>query len=362
MKNEIVFFINNMNHGGAAKMLNFVADISHSIFDRVIIVSSYKPILEENKRAGIRYINLDIKTNGQPMWRIPAIRKIRETVKALDAQYVCGWASEMAFMVRAATLGLNYTIISAERNDPYMLPYYWRILERWTYKHSDYAFFQLEKAKAYYGKGAAKKNFVIPNPYIPTITVAAMPIEKRKKTIIGAGRFQAQKGFDVLIKAFAAVYVKHPEYKLLIYGEGPLENRYKQLAKEMGILDVLEIPGYVKNFTQAVANEGIYVLSSRFEGIPNSLIEAMSTGIPTVSTDCSPGGPDFLTNHGERGLLVKVEDVDGLADSILYLIEHPIEANALGEKGKEVIEMLKEDVIRQKWVNAFVEIKEVQVK
>lgn len=357
MNNEIIFFINTMNHGGAAKMLSYVVGICKHVFDGVTIVSCYNDIKEERKINGIKYIDLGIQAGDMPTWRFSAIRKIRRVVKTVDAKYVCGWASEMAFMVRAATLGLKNTIISAERNDPYMLPFYWRILELWTYKNSNYTFFQLEKAMCYYGKGMATKSFVIPNPYILEDKVVNIAGEDRKKTIVGAGRFREQKGFDVLIKAFANVYAKHPEYKLVLYGEGPLENSYRQLAEEFGIQDAFEMPGYVNHFTATVADEGIYVLSSRFEGIPNSLIEAMSTGIPTVSTDCSPGGPDFLTNHGERGLLVKVDDVDGLSESLLYLIEHPLEAKTFGEKGKEVIEMLKESVIRQKWEDAFMRIK-----
>lgn len=362
MGNNIVFFVNTMNYGGAAKMLTYVADICRNIFDGVTIVSCYNDINEENKREGMTYINLGIKAGGIPTWRIPAMIKIRRMVKKLNAQYVCGWASEMAFMVRTATIGLSNTIISAERNDPYVLSYFWKVLEHWTYKNSDYAFFQLEKAMVYYGDAVSKKSFVIPNPFISNFPVSNIRNRNRNKTIVSAGRFREQKGFDVLIKAFAKVYKNHPDYKLIIYGEGPLESQYKQLAKELGVANALLLPGYINNLEKDIVDEGIFVLSSRFEGIPNTLIEAMSTGIPTVSTDCSPGGPDFLTNHGERGLLVKVDDVDGMANALTYLMDHEEEASALGLKGLEVVEMLEEKKITTMWRNAFLEIKDKQLK
>lgn len=333
-------------------MLSYVAGICLSAFHKVTIVSAYKEIKEEYKHPKINYVDLGIHATGLPTWRFSAIMKIRQAVKDLDAKYVCGWASEMAFMVRVATLGMDRVVISAERNDPYTLPFIWKLLEKWTYRKSDYAFFQLDKARDFYGSSMQCKSFVIPNSFVPSTKLLAYAGE-RKKTIVSAGRFQDQKGFDVLIKAFAKVFAVHPAYKLIIYGEGPLDNEYRKLADELGVSEAMELPGYTKDFESEVYDEGVFVLSSRFEGIPNSLIEAMSTGIPTVSTDCTPGGPDFLTNHGERGLLVKVEDVDGLASSILYLIENKAAAEEIGEKGKEVINLLDEKKITSMWIETL---------
>ena len=102
-----------------------------------------------------------------------------------------------------------------------------------------------------------------------------------------------------------------------------------------------------------VRKEGIFVLSSYYEGIPNSLIEAMSVGIPCVATNCTPGGPRFLTKNGERGILIPIKDVNAMTTSLLTMIEDKELANHYGEKGLEVIEDLQESKISRMWENAF---------
>ena len=261
--------------------------------------------------------------------------------------------SDYVFKARLATLGINnIKFVGAERGGPYTLPSKWVKLVSWAYKQCDYCVFQLHKQGAFFGAEVLKKSFVIPNPYIPLCDVSPST-EERRKTIVSTGRFEYQKGFDVLIKAFVKIHSKHPEYRMVLYGSGPLLEDYKDIALSLGISQYIDYPGYVKNVAESIKPHGIFVLPSRFEGIPNALIEALSTGIPTISVDCTPGGPDFLTEHGMRGLLLKVNDVDGTANAINYMIENPLKASEYGKKGREVISNLEPSLIANQWENAF---------
>ncbi len=351
---KITFIINTMNVGGAAKMLNFVANLCSDLFSNVTLISMFEKnkLFTENKR--IKNVNLGIKTGG-PLWRLNAVSAMRKAIKTEDADIVCAFVSDVAFYARLATLGMKSVFISAERGDPYSLPSVWQKLVRFSYSRSDYCFFQLEQARDFFGKKVAEKSFVIPNSYTATENVEPFYGE-RKKTIVSVGRFENQKGYDVLIDAFAIIHNDFPDYRLILYGDGSKKEAYRSQVESLGLSDCVDFPGYINNAAARIREDGIFALPSRFEGIPNSLIEALSVGVPTVSSDCTPGGPHFLTRGGERGLLVPVGDADALADAIIRLIKDKELAQKLSELGPLVKDELKPEVISEMWINAFTKI------
>lgn len=353
---KILIVCGALDYGGAGKIIKFVANY---LVKRGWNISVYSLRQKERSKALDKKINhigkdgLVDKRFKFLHWRLDELYQIRVVAKKEKPDIICAFVSDCVFMTRLATLGLRkFKFVSAERGDPYTLPQKWVKPVAWAYKHSDYCIFQLSKQGRFFGTDVMKRSFVIPNPYIPLCETTSFKGE-RNKTIVGAGRFDHQKGFDVLIKAFAKVYAKHSDYRLILFGSGPLLDEYKLLSDELSISQVVEYPGYVDNIAEAIKYEGIFVLPSRFEGIPNALIEALSTGIPTVSADCTPGGPDFLTDHGRRGVLVAVEDVDGTANAIINLIENPIQASKIGEKGREIIKDLEPSIIAAQWESAF---------
>ncbi len=353
---RIVFVINSLKIGGAAKMIQFVASNVSVLFDDVTMVSiydskSYGDLPDTINRA-------DLGVNSKlffPIRFFLIITRLRRFFKKSQPDYICSFVCDVAFFTRVSSLGLGAILISAERGDPGVYSRLYQSVIRWTYSHSDYCFFQLERARDHFGKIIKEKSFVIPNPYVAQSGVTPFN-GPRKKTIVSAGRFTWQKGFDILIKAFARVLEVYPEYQLLLYGSGPLEHEYHMLCRELGIENKVLFPGYVECVPKAIREEGLFVLSSRFEGIPNVLIEAMSVGIPTVSTDCTPGGADFLTCHGKRGLLGPIDDVQVLSDNICKLIGNESLYKYLEVEGPKVLVELNPKTISQEWQLAFSKI------
>lgn len=139
--------------------------------------------------------------------------------------------------------------------------------------------------------------------------------------ILGVGRLVEQKGFDVLVRAFARVREQLP-VRLVIFGEGPLRGELTELVKALGVSEFVQLPGFVGNPFSHMAACDLFVLSSRWEGLPNVLIQAMASGAKVVSTDC-PSGPREVLDGGELGELVAVNDVDGLAEAILRSLPRP---------------------------------------
>lgn len=145
--------------------------------------------------------------------------------------------------------------------------------------------------------------------------------------IVAAGRFTRRKDFATLIRAFARVRAQRPA-RLIILGDGPERDACRDLAQRLAIASDLDLPGYRQNPYPFLARASLFALSSRAEGSPNVLTEAMALGTPVVATDC-PFGPRALLQDGELGQLVPVGDVDAMARAILDTLDRPTDARKL---------------------------------
>jgi glycosyltransferase involved in cell wall biosynthesis len=154
--------------------------------------------------------------------------------------------------------------------------------------------------------------YSIPNTIRPNVGPVA-PLEGT--TILAAGRLTRQKGFDLLIAAFAQIAPERPDWRLRICGSGPWHERLERLAAEHGLSDRVSLPGPVEPLADEMNAAALFILSSRFEGFPLVLLEAMAKGMPVVAFDC-PTGPGEVIDDHRNGLLVPAEDVDGLARAI----------------------------------------------
>lgn len=358
MENNIVFVINTLKVGGAAKMLKYVANIATEVFDGVYIISIYDVEYESTDlKPGIDILGLGFENVNRFKRQFQMVGAIKKAIRTFSPKYVCAFVGHVNVMTRLATLGMkDVVMMSAERGDPFTQPLMWKWITKWAYIKSDYCFFQLDKARDFFGRKVLQRSFVIPNPFVTNCPVEPYYGE-RKKTIVSAGRFGKEKCYNDLIDAFSIVHDKYPEYHLVLYGEGPMLSEYKKQVHRLNLDEYVIFPGYVKNVSKEIAQDGIFVLSSLFEGIPNSLIEAMSIGIPCVATDCTPGGPAFLFNKQERGLLVKVHDTKAMAEKICEYIENPMLAKDKGMKAVGILKELEENNIRRMWIQAFNRIK-----
>jgi glycosyltransferase involved in cell wall biosynthesis len=192
---------------------------------------------------------------------------------------------------------------------------------------------------------------VIANPLSPLTEAPASVPEGRPvgPVVFGVGRLVPQKGFDLLIRAFAAVRRTHPAWSLVLLGEGGAREELRRLAVELGVADAVHLPGRVARPVDWLrGGERVFVLSSRFEGFPNALLEAMAAGVASIATDC-PSGPANIVRDGVDGLLVPSEDVDALAAALDRLLGDPDLRSRLAARAVEVSDRFGEQTILRRW-------------
>lgn len=352
MRSRILFMCADFG-GGIGKIIRFVSSLCVSEFEEVLLLHRGRESDADIPPSGVKEIIIANQQQGlMPIWRYKQILDIRRNIARIAPDIICCFGTEMAVMLSLAMIGIRDSsrVVLAERGDPYTLPRIWQILTRWAFRRSHNCIFQLEKQGRWYGDKIMAKSIVIPNAFISTGNIVPYSGE-RKKTIVSVGRFVYEKRYEVLIQAFAKVHRKYPGYKLILYGEGPYRTTYEQLISQLNISEYVEMPGYTNNSMSAIKDSSVFVLSSLYEGMPNALIEALAVGVPCVATDCTPGGPDFLTKHGAAGLLVPVNDVDAMSEAICRIISSPQLSSKLSCKGTEVVEMLDPDAISKQWLN-----------
>ena len=194
-----------------------------------------------------------------------------------------------------------------------------------------------------------KKACVIPNflPFSPQ--KGSSCLEKR---IISIGRYSEQKGYDRLIEAWIKVNRKHPDWHIRIYGEGQDRNSLQELIEKHHIENSFSLCPPTKSIQEKYLESSIYVMSSRFEGLPMALLEAMACGVPCISFDC-PYGPAEIITPEEDGILVKNGNTDELADAICRLIEDTDKRIRMGKQAQKNIQRYLREEVMKLWDELF---------
>ena len=192
-----------------------------------------------------------------------------------------------------------------------------------------------------------KKNIIMPNP----IGFYSKKIDTNKsKIILAVGRLDYIKGFDLLIKAWRLLFIRHPDWKIQIIGSGKEEGKLKKLILDNNIENIYLIPEQrkIKDFYN---NASIYVMSSREEGFPMVLLEAMEFGLPIISF--ANEGAKAIIEHNNTGILVKLRDVEALSEAISRMIENPKTRKRISSNAKLKAKEYDIDCISSKWENVF---------
>ena len=343
---KVTFLIGSLGGGGAERVTIAIADY----FCR--LQYDVKFIIFSNKNNNYD-INEDIEINYLPKYenrfsffkRIEVLKKILHTQQP-DYVISLGLGHQYLFLGNIIN---KYKFILSERNSPkdYYKHWHERFFNKYCFEKAYKVVFQTEGAKAYYSEVIQNKSEIILNPLTPSLPDPYCG--KRDKRIVFVGRLASQKNVFMLLQAFSDFSNVYTDYILELYGKGEQKQELIEYAKELQISQRVKFMGEIKNVYEAMLKATMYVSSSDFEGMSNSMIEAMAMGLPVVCTDCPAGGARMVISNGENGILVPIKDHDAMSKAMCRIADDSAFAEKLSQNARKLREELRTDIICEKW-------------
>lgn len=360
-KKHIAMFISSLNKGGSERVLVNLAEYFYSRGYRVTIVTQYQTENEYEIREGIRRVYSEITEEEIGSGRIgnfvKRFRKLRNIWKTEKPDLILSFIGKNNMMAILTSRFLSIPTVISVRGEP-KEEYYSRFLRmaaKLLFPLADGIVLQTTASKEFFSKAVQRKSVILPNSLNPAF-IREVYDGERDKQIVAVGRVDANKNHCMIIEAFASLAEQYPDYELVIYGEGELRQSLLEQVETMGLKERVHLPGSISNVAEAIYKASVFVLSSNSEGMPNTLIEAMALGIPSISTDCPCGGPQDLIESGENGILTEIDNVKMLEENLQKIISDQEFATKLSKNASKIQEKLNPDLINGKWEEYFVKI------
>ena len=345
--NKIVFITNRLIGGGSERVLVTLANSFYKKGYQVSIISFQKGETYQIEK-GIKVYAIGGKNS-----KINHIKKIRKYVHMIKPDTVISFEYFVNMQVAVSCMGMKTNLIASERNDPSQRGggFPTRIIRNMLYGLVDCLVCQTPDAKRYFPRRIQKKTLIIPNPIKEDLPIPWKG--ERKKRIVNFCRIEKQKNLHLLIDSFDEIRKKYHDYELVIYGDGTEKKDIIEYIKEKNADGQIKIYPAEQDVHRLVIDSKMFVSSSDYEGLSNSMIEAMAIGLPTICTDCPVGGARMMIKNGINGILVDVGDVNGMAAAMVRLIEDSKLSNELSINGAKIRERLCVNRIVGMWEEAM---------
>lgn len=354
---KVLMYINSLGGGGAERVMSGLATAVSEEGVEVVLVTSFR--LDSEYKLGKRVrresiedeqiVQSKLKRN---YTRISALRSI---IKRERPDIVLSFMPEPTFRALLASIGLGCKLVCSVRNAPSVE--YSGIVGSFLKRiliplRADGCVFQTEAARSGFPSLPHGITEVIPNP-ISHEFFSVRPSGARGSYWVAAGRLEDQKDYPTMLTAFRKVVDCFPDERLRIYGEGGLCEELSHLIDRLGLAGNVRLMGRTDSLPSAFGNAKGFLMSSRFEGMPNALAEAMAAGLASVSCDCPVGGPAYLTRDGKDGLLVDVGNSDQFAEAIISLLDDPGFAKDLAGCAKKRAKAVAREGGPDSWLRFF---------
>ena len=358
MAMNINFFITSLGGGGAERVVcnlaNYLVGHRHTV--KITVLRGDDKTYPLDEKVTVEYLQPEYYHS--PKSTFYRLKEIRTTIGFLIH------LPKETLLVSLLELPVAYSLIFrrcfsqrlviCERNNPeFYSKWYQRIFKNLACKAYG-CVCQTSEIMDWYRERLSSKcrTAIIPNTINNDVLNASI-CERKEKVIMTMGRLEPQKNQAMLISAFADLANDYPDYKLAIYGKGPLEQDLNEQINSLNLQGRVEMRGFTKDVIEAYHHSDIFVLTSNHEGMPNVLAEAMAMGLPCISTDCGGGGAKELINDGINGIIVPKNDKSALVESIRKLIENRVYADNLSHEAVLIKKRLSPEVIHKQWETFF---------
>lgn len=361
---HILFLVSSMQGGGAERVAALLSNFWVENNYRVSLMPTFSGrgvcLYPLDKRVELEFLADRVGSTDQSLFnRLRRFWVLRKAINDIKPDIIISFLTHVNIAAILSAFGTRIPVIVSERTYPpgYPLGFFLTTLRKLTYPAASCVVMQTDQGmvwlKARVGKSSG---VVIANPVEYPMALAEPMrhvkdvVGKNQRLCIAVGRLVEEKGFLELISAFSQLSERHPEWDLVILGEGPQRDALEKQITKLGCKGRVHLPGRAGNVAEWYSVAEVFIMNSTFEGFPNSLLEAMAYGLPVISTDCDTGPRDMIS-HGVNGLLLPASDNSlKLSQTIESVIEDPDFAVSLGTAAKMVRNQFALSMIGDKWM------------
>ena len=351
---KITFVTATLTSGGSERVMSIVANKMQERGYEVEIICLNDQIVFYPINEGIKITHVEVEAGTKSLPK--KLWWFRKYIQKTQPDVVIAFMVSVYTVTLLALMGIGIPVISSVRNDPAYSNLRKKITRKLLLPRSAHVVVQTQQIKKFFNKGIQKMTSVIYNPV--NEKVFKLQPTKKENRIISVGRLYPQKDQKTMIEAFAKVSEQHPDWQLVIYGEGPERKALELFVERLKVKDKVLLPGRSENIIDELNKSKIFCLSSIYEGMSNALVEAICVGLPIVTTKVS--GTEELIKNGENGFIVNIGDKDSMAKALTKIIEDENLQNQFAEKNKAQAIKFETNTIVNQWedlVNSVVRLK-----
>lgn len=348
---KIVLYIDSMMRGGAQRVMSVLADDLVKKGYCVILVNDVQ--LDQNVEYKlnnmIRRIIIKSESKNSIINNLQRIIKLRRIIYNEKPNVILSFLGPTNIRMLISSIGTHVRKIVSVRNDPnqeYGIKFK-KLFANIVFMLSDGCVFQTEEASLYFRKAIRNKSTIIFNPVDEKFYNENWNCIR--EDIVVVGRLQEQKNPILAIKAFNNIAMEFPELRLVYYGEGELKNSIKKYASENNLEDRVVFYGNTTEISRKLSESRIFLMTSNFEGMPNALMEAMTVGIPVISSNCPCGGPRMLITNNHEGVLVECKNVKEFSNALRNVLSDTVYQEKLHNGERKRSEIFKTNLVLRQW-------------
>lgn len=362
---KIICLSSSLDSGGAERVLTVLCNAWSARGDKVTLIPTYSgggsPFYPVSDAVEVIYLADVVGRKGKTLLSyMQRLRALRRLVAERKPDVIVSFMPNVNVAAILACSFMEVPLIICERNDPSSRsPFtFWEICSKLTYRFADMFTVQTESvadkvADLYPG---VRRVRIVPNPLSQEALMFASEGNATRKVLLSMGRLATQKQVDKTVRAFSELASRHMDWDLHIYGDGPLKNELSALIDALELRGRVFLKGRTTEPWQVMAGADAFVMTSRHEGFPNALLEAMAVGLPCIVFDC-PSGPREMTRGGKDALLVPLNDEEHLASAMDRLMGDAQLRRSLGQQARaSVSERFSMRRVGEIWDRLFREV------
>ena len=342
---KITFVTDTLQAGGAERVISILANrLQERGYDiEIICLRMHKVFYEFNPSVKLTFA--EDYVNGGIFKKMIWLRKYTKQQKP---SVVIAFMIAVYVVTLLSLAGSKIPVIVSERIDPRRTTKLKNVLRYLVMPLMQHLVVQTEDIKSYFPAFIRKRTSIIFNPVTEAVFEAETAVIGKKKRLINVGRLYDQKNQRMLIDAFSRVKGQFPDYELVIFGEGPLQEELQSFINDKGVSDSVKLMGKSSQIIEELKASEIFCLSSDYEGMSNAMIEAVCLGLPVITTDIS-GARDVIVD-GENGYIVNVNDAAAFANAISKILSDKELMQKMERNNLLKANLFKADTIVDSWI------------